>query len=327
MINLNRYENLIARFLNGNISAKEKQQLFNWIDSSSENQHTFLESKDTWDATQQVNMNTESQLLEFYRNKSNSGRNFPLWQKIAAIAAVLFIGLCLGILVPDKNQKEIFATNTLSVPLGSKSEVILPDGSKVQLNSGSTLIYPENFTENNRNVVLNGEAYFKVESNKEKPFTVKTNDFTVTVTGTEFNVSNYTEDNFISTTLVCGIVDLKFNNQSSSARLKPGEKLYYNRNKKKAVIVQADIEMETAWKSGEFIFKEIAFVDLVKKLERWYNVKLITDDNRFVEYKYTGKFKNQETIWQVLDALELTSPITYERIEFREFKLKYKPMQ
>ena len=101
----------------------------------------------------------------------------------------------------------------------------------------------------------------------------------------------------------------------------------FNKDEKKAAILKTDVEMETAWKAGEFIFKEIAFADLVVKLERWYDVKLEpATTNGLILTKYTGRFKNQETIWQVLDALKLNSPIDYKKEGIGEFNLKYKPL-
>jgi transmembrane sensor len=325
MTNSNLYENLISRYLNGSTSEEEKQQLLNWINASAENKNTFLEVKDSWDSSRKTKIKSDEKLLDFYNKQAASNKRIPLWQTIGAVAAVLLIGLFLGILIPKNQDNELLSTNTFSVPLGSKSEVILPDGSKVQMNSGSKITYPSNFQQNNRNVTLSGEAFFQVHSDPIHPFTVQTKDFEITVTGTHFNVCNYNDDNLISATLVEGIIDLKFNNQSKATCIKPGEKLSFNKTENKATIVKADLEIETAWKSGEFIFKEIDFADLVVKLERWYDVKLNYSDSRFNSYKYTGRFKNQETIWQVLDALKLTSPIDYKRQGFRKFNLIYKP--
>jgi len=326
MAESNSYVNLIAKYLNGSISDAEKNRLFSWINASPPNKKTFLEIKDTWDSSAKTQVGTNEKLLQFYRQQAHSRKRIPLWQTVGTIAAVLLIGLFFGILIPNHPESFPVDNTVFSVPLGSKSEVLLPDGTKVQLNSGSSITYPSSFPQNMRNVSLSGEAFFEVHSDRKNPFMVSTTDFEVRVTGTRFNVSAYPDDKTVSATLAEGIIDIALEGQGTSTKLKPGEKITLDRKENKAQITNADVEMETAWKSGEFIFKEIAFADLVVKLERWYDVKINYTDKRFDTYKYTGRFKNQETIWQVLDALQLTSPIDYERKDFREFNLKYKPL-
>lgn len=325
MTESNPYENLIAKSLNGSISDAEKDRLFSWINSSTLNKKAFLEIKDTWDSSGKTQVDTNEKLLQFYKQQAHSRKRIPLWQTVGTVAAVLLIGLLFGILIPNRPESFSVANTVFTVPLGSKSEVVLPDGTKVKLNSGSSITYPSSFSQNIRNVSLSGEAFFEVYSDTENPFTVSTPDFKINVTGTRFNVSAYPDDNTVSAILAEGIIDITFGRQGTSTKLKPGEKITLDRKENKALIAKADVEMETAWKSGEFIFKEIDFADLVVKLERWYDVKISYTDPCFDTYKYTGRFKNQETIWQVLDALKLTSSIDYERKDFREFNLKYKP--
>ena len=109
--------------------------------------------------------------------------------------------------------------------------------------------------------------------------------------------------------------------------VKPGEKLILDRKTNKFSLIAADVRQEIAWKDGEFIFKNISFPDLITRLERWYDVKLALSDAGLLKYNYSGRFKNQETIWQVLDALRLTSPLDYEKTTFREFRINYKAKQ
>ena len=149
-------------------------------------------------------------------------------------------------------------------------------------------------------------------------------DFDVKVTGTQLNICNYGDDLFSSATLAEGKISLKIQNCTKLIEMKPGEKLILDRNAKKYTLKSTDVEKELAWKDGEFIFKTIPFPELVKRLERWYDVKLTYSDNKLLTYSYTGRFKNQETIWQVLDAIRMTSPVNYRKTSFREFELTYK---
>ena len=215
---------------------------------------------------------------------------------------------------------------SFSVPLGSRSQLTLSDGTVVNLNSDSHLELCDNFSTRKREVTLTGEGYFEVKSDKEHPFVVKTDKFDVTVTGTKFNVSNYPDDQEISATLAEGCIKLS-TKDSKTITLDPGNKISFHQKTMQAVLEQADIESELAWVNGEFIFKEIPFPDLIRRLERWYDVKLQYKGNVFDSMTYSGKFKNQETIWQVLDALKLTTSIDYKKVNDREFEINYKHME
>jgi ferric-dicitrate binding protein FerR (iron transport regulator) len=243
---------------------------------------------------------------------------------LIAVAAVLVIAVVAAILYPRNADHPVEQFSIFTVPLGSRSKVVLFDGTEVHLNSGSTLTYPNRFDGNSRKVTLTGEAFFKVKSDKRHPFIVKTTDFEVNATGTQFNVCTYDNDPFSSATLAEGAVSLRMNNSNQLFTINPGEKFRMNRMKNNYLQAAADVESELAWKDGEFIFKNIPFPELVQRLERWYDVKLVWSGKNLESYAYTGRFKNQETIWQVLDALKLTSRINYQKISFREFRIIYK---
>jgi ferric-dicitrate binding protein FerR (iron transport regulator) len=204
---------------------------------------------------------------------------------------------------------------------------LLADGTEINLNSGSELRYSSTYSSGNRVVSLSGEGFFKVKSDPEHPFTVKTRDFDVMVTGTRFNVCSYDDNLFSTATLENGKIALQIKDASKILDIEPGEKFELNRDTRDYSLSNADVESEIAWKDGEFIFKKIPFPDLVQRLERWYDVKLNCSSAELHNFVYTGKFKNQETIWQVLDAIKLTSPIDYRKTTFREFSIIYKPLK
>ncbi len=318
-------ERLIARYLNGDCNSDEINQLLGWINQSKTNKKLFLGIKDTWDGSLQKTDNSDKALLSFYKNQANKNnrvsKSIRLWRMATGIAAVLFVGLLFAVLL---NKTDIPESNiiTYSVPLGSRSEVVLADGTHVNLNSGSTLYYPSNFSSHNRNVSLSGEAFFNVTSDKTNPFVVKTADFDINVTGTQFNVCSYDDNNYSTATLLEGEINLSAPNLKPLV-LKPGEKIKLDRLNNKIAYATYNEDAEVAWKNGEFIFSKIAFPELIKRLERWYNVQLNYSSSEFDMLTYSGRFKNQETIWQVLDALKLTSPIDYSRTNFREFELKF----
>jgi ferric-dicitrate binding protein FerR (iron transport regulator) len=320
-------EDLIARYLNGDCSEAEIEEIKKWLTESRENQKFFFGIKDVWDATAPVSADTEEHLLNFY--KARSTKRIPVgskgWRWPAAIAAALLIGFISGEIIGGHRLSEPPAEIVYSVPLGSKSDLKLPDGTHIYLNSGSILTYSSDYSPKNRNVRLQGEAFFTVTANVQNPFYVSTRDFTTCVTGTQFNVCSYSDDETASVMLVEGKLELSFPDREKNMHLAPGIKAVLDKKEGRIKTIRSDAVYETSWKDGKFIFKNIQFPELVKKLERWYDVKLVVSQAELNQYEYSGIFRNQETIWQVLDALVLTSPVEYRKSNFREFELFYKP--
>lgn len=327
-------EQLIVRYLNGECNIADRQGLNRWLAQSEENQRMFYKIKDVWDASLKKEDNTREALLQFYRQQASknntSTKVLRLWKTVAGVAAVFAIGFFSLILLNMLENRDVqpgSAMMLFKVPLGSRSEVILADGSTVILNSGSELKYPETFVYGKREVSLTGEAFFKVKSDEKNPFVVKTDNFNIRVTGTQFNVCSYDDDNYSTVTLAEGKVGVQFGGNDNAVDIVPGQQLYFNKDENKYNVKESDVTIESSWKDGEFRFKEIVFPELLKRLERWYDVRLSFSSPELEEMMYSGNFRNQETIWQVLDALKLTTPIDYKKSGFREFEIIYKPME
>lgn len=321
-------ESLVARYLNGNCTQQEQEKLKAWVDESTGKKNEYLSIKDIWDSLNNSKDRTAEQLALFYKNQyTKSKESRIVWiRSFSAIAAILIVGLIFSVLVPINTTKQSENVQVFSVPLGSRSKVTLADGSEVSLNSGSELKYSAGFSSENRVVSLTGEAFFSVKTDKEHPFTVKTSDFDIKVTGTKFNVCSYADNKYSTATLAEGKISLQLKDKSTKLQVVPGKKFQLDRKTLATSLSEADVESEIAWKDDQFIFKNIPFTELAKRLERWYDVKLNYSDQKLQSYAFTGKFKNQETIWQVLDALKLISPIDYQKTTFREFKIIYKPL-
>ncbi|MHB1108333.1 MAG: FecR family protein, partial [Lutibacter sp.] len=182
-----------------------------------------------------------------------------------------------------ENSTEELAYNILTIPNGKKFQVVLSDGTEVHLNSGSVLKYPVKFiTGINRQVyLLEGEAYFDVAKDPKHPFIVNADDINIRVLGTKFNVSSYPEDSSINTVLVEGAVSIfgkdKTYDKSTSLALKPGYKASWNKTKNNISVEEVDTDIYTGWKNGKLIFKNIQFKNIIKKLERHYNVTIINN--------------------------------------------------
>ncbi|MGM0377618.1 MAG: FecR family protein, partial [Bacteroidota bacterium] len=156
---------------------------------------------------------------------------------------------------------------------------------------------------------------FEVEKNKNKPFVVETPHYDVMVKGTSFNIMAYEDINKTETSLVTGEVtirNIKNGKHKKDITLKAGEKMIFNKEDHSLNIENANVEREMAWKNNLFMFSETKFEELCKRLERWYDVDVTVADEDLKEIRYTGKFRNEETIWQVLDIIKITTPIEYE---------------
>ncbi|WP_179376293.1 FecR family protein [Winogradskyella wichelsiae] len=215
-----------------------------------------------------------------------------------------------------KEKKSVLVYNTLTVPYGKKFEVKLADGTIVNVNAGSSLRYPVNFVEGkNRNVFLEGEAFFKVAKDAKHPFVVNANEIDVRVLGTEFNISSYPEDENINTVLVEGSVNVyKANavyNEENTTLLKPGYKAAWSKVDSKIQVSETDVETHLAWLNGRLILKEVEFKAILKKLERQYNVKFINHNKSLENRFFTAKFDNED-IEQVMESLSYSGNFTYK---------------
>jgi len=176
----------------------------------------------------------------------------------------------LDILRYKSNEQSTTEYNTISIPRGGEYQLVLADGTKVWLNSETTLTYPVNFTGNTREVMLTGEAFFDVSTNAHVPFIVKTKDAAVKVYGTQFNVMAYQDDKMHETTLVEGSVAVLYNNKE--VMIEPGQQAQINAAGGGFTVREVDTQLYTDWKNGIFRFEEMTLKDVASKLSRWYNV-------------------------------------------------------
>lgn len=209
---------------------------------------------------------------------------------------------------------------TLKIPFGKKFYITLSDGTKVHLNSGSTITYPNTFKNTNKRVVqLNGEGYFEVVKNHRKPFIVKTNSLNVRVLGTKFNVSSYKEDTSNSVVLVEGSVAVNtYNNRSPQTLiLSPQEKAIIKKTPEKtldlskSVISKNDMLTAISWKNRNLVFENETFLNISKKLERHFNVSIVSKNEKLNRIQFTGRF-NKQDVFEILDAFRVHTPFIYK---------------
>ena len=227
---------------------------------------------------------------------------------LRAVAVLVIALLISNVFFIQKSGQDQLANQlqTIITPMGAKSKIVLSDSSIVWLNSGSTLSYPTKFG-NNRPVNLVGEAYFEVVKN-EKPFVVTTNYGDVEVKGTSFNVKAYIDDNAFETTLEEGIVAFKIKDTENEVTLKPGEQL--EKTSDGFTVKLVETKYFTSWKEGKLLFNREPFPSFIKKLERWYNVKIEYNDRELDELWYTGTIE-METISEVMEMVSKAAPVIY----------------
>ncbi len=202
------------------------------------------------------------------------------------------------------------------VPYGKKFELMLADGTKAYLNSGSSIKYPTHFLgKGDREVFLTGEAFFEVAKDKERPFVIYADAIGIEVLGTKFNVSSYPEDHTINTVLVEGSVSVFVkeegkSNEKRTANLEPGHMATWNRDLNDISFEEVDVDMYVAWIGGKITFNHLAFKDIVKKLERHYNVSIQNTNKVLDEEVFTASF-DKETLEEVLNTFSRNFAIQF----------------
>lgn len=303
---------IYKKFLYGNIKRDEFLEMRHAINNAKFTQLTELLEKE-W------NENITSEIFEEDdKEKIKSTLDFyiecdkkQIFQKrmirVAAIIIpfVFIAGTLLFNYHPSIEQKDFVVV----VKQGNRATVTLPDQSKVWMNSNSKLVYNVGVN-NTREVKLTGEAFFKVFKDKNHPFIVSANNIKVQVLGTSFNVKARAGSDIIETSLVEGSIKLSGTDLSQDYYLKPNEKAIYSNSLKSMKIERTDNEVETAWKDNKLEFKSERFADVIKRLEEWYGVKIISKCPKIENDLLSGSFKG-ESLESVLQTFAIQYKIRY----------------
>lgn len=330
-----KVENIIERqirdYFNGILSAAEEDDLIKWIKDSDENREYFINYKANLNPLEIAHPLLESSFTELKNrlilhsefNSAVLGKTRSLRLSLARVAAMLLVALTAGFSIAyflgrqHLTQDHVVWFET-HVPRGEKSQLILPDGSRVWVNSESTVSYPSNFIDGQREIKLSGEAYFEVAKLKNKPFVVKTRSYDIKVLGTKFNVMAYADFDRTETSLIEGRIEIQKGEQSIP--VVPGE--IFTCSNDKYSIKEAKVDQTAKWKDNIFDFDQITFKELIARMERWYDVNIEIKSPELEGILYSGIFKNEETIGQALNTIQLTLPIRCTNVGFREFVIE-----
>lgn len=296
----------LHRFFAGLTSIKEGMAIKAWMEASEENKRTFHQERKLFDA---LMLHDAPNTLKKISSKRIPETIFR-WLKVAAI---ITLTLAFNYLFQEyKTGQETIAMNTVSVPAGQRTNITLPDGTNVWLNARTTLQYPATFNKKQRNVLLKGEAYFNVTSNKKIPFIVQTDRYDIEVLGTQFNVDAYPGEKEFETTLMQGSV--KVTSQKSpeqTVTLKPEHKVYV-RNGQLEVAKVEDFN-PYRWKEGLICFKDEPFQNIIEDFEKYYGIRIIINNRNVLKYSYNGKFRQSDGIDYALRVLQRDIHFKYKK--------------
>lgn len=319
---------VIKQYLDGKGTSEDRSRIISWFRQSDTEEELKEKSGQYWndvpgDAADEEY--DESVLLgriyreirmKEYLERSKPRTLIRIINFVAKIAAILFIPLLILYVSKDGNQKytksEITYTEIYS-PLGARTMFYLPDGSKGWLSGGSYLKYSEGFPGKTRDVSLKGQAYFDVISDKKKPFVVYGKSLEIIAKGTSFNVLAWEDEPETEIVLVDGKLDIYHKSDEGRTRiasLDPGELLHHSPEPAETFVNKADVEKYTSWTKGKLIFREDPITDVVKSINRWYNVNIVIMDGILESYRYVATFQD-ETLDELLKMLSISSPIRY----------------
>ncbi|GKG76559.1 anti-sigma factor [Parabacteroides goldsteinii] len=312
---------LLSKYLTGDISSEEKLTLFQQL---RENPELKKEAAGIQNLSALVSMAREEypasdmQYRSFVHLRKKRAFFFNM-RRIAGYAAIMVFSVLSTYLLMTymgEGRQELARYQEFSTPPGQRARVLLADGTEVWLNANSTLRYPERFNLKQREVELQGEAFFEVEKNKEKPFVVKTSKMDIQVTGTKFNVSAYEAEAYFVTSLVEGAVSVSCaNDWNRTFSLRPQQQIIVSDSSSEVALFENTDFL--SWREGVFVFDDMLLTDIIKKLELFYDVSIVVKNTELGSFRYTGKFRQRDGVESVLRKLQIVYPFTYTKDDER----------
>lgn len=296
-------QKLIEKYLRGTLLPYEKEEVMRWIEASNENREEFLRLRKVYDIS--------IWNPEFSSNKETKKRSgiFSVLFKVAAVSLIL-LGIGFGFFITLDKDLEM-SVETITCPQGQRLDFVLSDGTKVWLNSNSTLTLLNHDNKGSRVVELNGEAYFEVTHDKKHPFIVKTKFYDITVLGTTFNVFSYNDSELFQCSLIEGAVSLRNHLNNTEIRLQSNEKLSFDKGAVSHSRINEDEEF--LWRVGICSFRNQPLSEVFEHLSLAHEVKIELRNTKIGEQMCTGKFRNKDGIDHILSILQKSYQFTYTK--------------
>ncbi len=273
---------------------------------------------------------TDTKLRIFNKIKKQAWGNQPIWKlhyyKLSLVASVLMIiGLSFTVFFSSQSQ---YSFNTFIATSGIQNmqSILLPDGTNVQLGAGSKLTYPEKFIGNSRVVYLDGQAFFDVVKNKEKPFIIHSSCMDIMVLGTSFEVFDYKIENKSEIILLKGSIEAKIADKNSNnykyIKIKQNERIIINKQSKIITKEFVNANKYTSWRNrGILTFENEKLSMIIPRLEQWFGRKIICQKDIAEKYRFTFKVRD-ESMERILFIMGKSSPIKYDKMEGGDYILK-----
>jgi len=327
----------IIKFLNNSCTDAELNEIIHWANEDALNEVNKKWAFEDWDSYQldedfgddekfsilfdKIQQKIDIDYRKHKISKNKSSKFYLITSRLTRAATILLIPVLTFLFYTiSQNNSHLANYSNLTVdsleitaPIGSRTMVQLSDGSKVYLNYGSKLKYPQNFTGDTREVMLSGEGYFDVTHNPEKPFIVITEKLNIKALGTIFNVQAYPSAESISTTLVDGKVAIEQKEANgynkSIGTMVPGQHVNYNVKTEHISCTKGNIDKYIAWKDGKIVFEDTPITQVANRLNKMFNVE-IEVSNDIKDYIYTVTLVD-EPLFQILDLMAIATPISY----------------
>lgn len=315
-------EDILIRYLENRCSEEDFARINEWMKESDANANELFRMEEVYhlgkfpfDAETELVAKAERRLVKrLEQEKEQKQKVFKLHimlRYVAAIAVLAMMAVGLTYWFRDKEENMLVAIASQ----GQVREMVLPDGTKVWLNQASKLRYPQTFEGNERHVYLEGEAYFEVTRNREKPFTVKSRAMDVRVLGTSFNVKCLSDNGVAEATLVEGEVEVTGNRTKGMITLAPGQKAIVNPVTGRMQVKQVDANMEIVWHNDLIPFEKSTIFQIASVLERFYDVKIILSPDVDGSKTYSGVLKKKDSIESVLRSLKNSIPFNFKKVD------------
>lgn len=307
----NNIDQLITEFLEHSISPKDMQTLQEWTNLSKKNREYLISCQKlqlVLSLKRREKYQSDIAYKHFIQKQKNTNATrysrYTQFKKYVGYAAAILFCILIGKLYEQKNHKIDIPIKEfiVNVPNGGQTILCLPDSTEIWLNAGSTFKYTSDYGIKNRNVSLQGEAFFNVRKNTQQPFTVQTDSVSVKVYGTKFSVRNFSDIETVKVALQEGKVALELNTINDTLFMSPLQEVSYKKQEAVYSIKKVDYNIAD-WRNGYIRFDMETLDEIIHVLQRQYNVSIQIENPKYLEKKFYGSFKTNQSIHEVMDII------------------------